>query len=88
LRQVAGGGEAVTQNRLGKRAKAAFAGDFRAGPSLRFIGQIEVFELGLAVDRGDLRGKLFGQFALVTNRFDDGFATRLELAPIDQSFSQ
>ena len=88
LRQIVGDDGAVGKNRLSERPKAALTGDIRAGPPLRFVGQVEVFKLGFAIDRGNLCRELFGRFALAADRSDDGFAARLELAPIDQSFRQ
>jgi hypothetical protein len=76
LRQIVGDDGAVGKNRLSERPKAALTGDIRAGPPLRFVGQVEVFKLGFAIDRGNLCRQLFGRFALAANRSDDGFAAR------------
>ena len=79
---------AVGQDRLGERAEAALAGDFRSRAPFGLEGQIDVFQFRLRGDAGDLRRQLVGQLALAANRIEDRAAARVEFAEIDEAFRQ
>ncbi len=62
--------------------EALIAGDGGFGAALRFVGEIEIFELGLLEGGEDLGFQFGGQFALFLDGGEDGLATVFEVAEI------
>ncbi len=72
----------------GERFQAPLAGDGRLGPTLRLVGQIEVFQLGLLPGRIDPRLQLRRQLALLLDGLEDRDLSLLQLAEIGEALFQ
>ncbi len=66
--------------------QALVAGDGGFGAALRFVGEIEIFELGLLEGGEDFGFELGGEFALFVDGGEDGLAAVFELAEVLEFF--
>ena len=76
---------ALQKDEVGKRLEAAFAGDHRAGAALGAVGQVEILEGRTGGAGEDLGLEFVGEFALLDDGGEDGFATGLQFAMVGQA---
>src|SRR5262249_17007655 len=70
------------ENPISERLKAPLSSDGGAGAALGFVGQIEVFQLGLGVRAVDTRLQLGGELALALDLLAHRLLARVELAEV------
>ena len=66
----------LPQHQLGQRRQAAIPRHRRPRAALLFVGQVEVFQLGLGADSPDLQAQRRGELALLLDRSPHGRAAR------------
>ena len=89
LRRFDGGRKCgIGQQCLGQRLEARLARNLRLRAALLLVRQVQIFQPLLAVRRFDARPQFRRQLVLLLDAFQNGRATLLHLAQIDQSLAQ
>ncbi len=68
-----------------QRRQASFNSDLPAGTALRLVGQVEIFEFGLAQRAGDGLRQIVSQFTLIADGLQDRLTTLLQLPQVAQA---
>ena len=78
----------IGEQPLGQRLEPGFPGDLRLGPALGLVGQVEILQPRLGVDRHDPRRQGVVELALLADRVEDRRPALFQLTQVEQPLLQ